>query len=234
MATVLGDQEADMEKTASGFAPIISVDIHPTEQLNIALKYEHKTTLEFENNTTKDFITGIDASTGQPITMFPDGKKARYDIPAQIVVGLTYKPIEKLLVSTGFHYYLDKQADWAGKQDSLDGNSFEFALGAEYSVTDKLAVSAGYLMTQTGATEGFQSDLSFSLPSNTFGGGIAYKIKPNIELNLAASYTMYAEGEKNYTHNFAGSGTYLPVKETYIKPILILAAGLNISFETGK
>jgi long-subunit fatty acid transport protein len=233
-ATILGDQEADMEKTAAGFTPIVSVNIHPSEKLNIALKYEHQTTLEFENNTTKDFTTGFDPATGAPVTMFPDGKKARYDIPSQIVVGATFKPIDKLLLSTGFHYYLDKNADWEGRQDSLDGNSIEFALGAEYSLTEKLLVSAGYLYTKSGATESYQTDLSYSLPSSSIGGGFAYKVTPMIELNLAGSYTMYQEGERNFSHDFAGSGTLLPVKETYIKPIWIVAVGLNINFGAGK
>jgi long-chain fatty acid transport protein len=227
---ILQDQEVDYEKTATGITPIISINIHPSDKLNIAIKYEHKTALEFTNKTTKDFTVGFNGTT--PVTMFPDGKKARYDIPAQIVVGATFKPIEKLMVSTGFHYYMDKQADWEGRQDSLDANSIEFALGAEYAVSEKLAVSAGYLYTKSGVTEGYQSDLSFSLPSSTVGGGIAYKITPMIELNLAGSYTVYQEGEKNYVPS--GSRTGISVKETYIKPIWIAAIGLNINFNAGK
>lgn len=153
------DREVDVEETASGFTPIISVNIKPNEMLNFALKYEHQTKLEFETKV----------NDGKDGGMFVDGEKYRYDIPAQIVVGATVIPIEKLLVSTGFHYYLDESADWSGREEQLDGNSLEFALGAEYGIGEKLLVSAGYLYTNTGATEAYQTDQSFSLPSSTVG-----------------------------------------------------------------
>ncbi|QQS51675.1 MAG: hypothetical protein IPM71_02820 [Bacteroidota bacterium] len=223
------DREVDVEETASGFTPIISVNIKPNEMLNFALKYEHQTKLEFETKV----------NDGKDGGMFVDGEKYRYDIPAQIVVGATVIPIEKLLVSTGFHYYLDESADWSGREEQLDGNSLEFALGAEYGIGEKLLVSAGYLYTNTGATEAYQTDQSFSLPSSTVGGGLAYKFSPMIELNLAGSYTAYQEGEKNFTHNIYAPDNVTIIEstnvtETYKKPIWIAAIGININFSAGK
>lgn len=233
-AAVLQDQEALTEATATGITPIISVNFKLNDQLNFSLKYEHQTNLEFTYDTEKDFTTGFE-SDGTPITKFPDGTKYRKDMPAQLVVGATYKPIDKLLVSTGYHLYLDKNADWDGNEENLDGNSWEFALGLEYNFTEKLLASAGWLATVTGATEAYQSDLSFSLPSNTLGGGLAYKFTPKIELNLAGQYTNYAEGQKNFTHNFTNNpADPRPVTETYKKPIWIAAVGLNINFSAGK
>ncbi len=223
------DREVDVEETASGFTPVISVNIKPNQMLNFALKYEHQTNLEFETKV----------NDGKDGGMFVDGEKYRYDIPAQIVVGATVIPIEKLLVSTGFHYYLDESADWSGREEQLDGNSLEFALGAEYGIGEKLLVSAGYLYTNTGATEAYQTDQSFSLPSSTVGGGLVYKFSPMIELNLAGSYTAYQEGEKNFTHNIYAPDNVTIIEstnvtETYKKPIWIAAIGLNINFSAGK
>jgi long-subunit fatty acid transport protein len=231
-AGLLADQEVDAEKTASGFTPIISVNISPSEKWNIALKYEHNTKLEFTNKTTSDVTTGYDEE-GNPITMFPDGAKSRLDIPSQIVAGLTYRPIDPLLISTGFHYYLDKNADWDGREELLDHNSWEFGLGLEYGITEKLKASAGYLRTQSGATEAYQTDLSFSLPSNSVGGGLAYQILPIMELNLGGSYTVYQKGEKNFDYD-AAYGLTVPVTETYEKPIWIVAIGLNFNFGATK
>jgi len=42
----------DVEKTASGFNGIISVDVVPVENLNLALRYETRTNLEFETSLT--------------------------------------------------------------------------------------------------------------------------------------------------------------------------------------
>ena len=231
--TVLLDQEVDYEKTASGFTPIISVNIKPIEQLNIALKYEHKTKLEFENSTSKDFIVGSDPETGVPITMFPDGEKSRYDIPAQIVVGLTYQVFDPLLVSTGFHYYLDKNADWDGREEYLDANSFEWGFGLEYNISEKFLVSAGYLLTKSGVSKDYQTDLSYSLPSNSVGGGFAFQVFPMLEVNLGGSYTMYKEGDRTFDHLFAGMYPS-EVTETYDKDVWIVAIGLNFNFGATK
>jgi long-chain fatty acid transport protein len=232
-SALLQDQTASTEATAHGVTPIISVNIKANDQLNISLKYEHKTKLEFTYNTEQDFTVGFQPN-GTPITMFPDGSKYRKDLPSQLVVGATYKPMEKLLVSTGYHLYMDKNADWAGNEDNVDKNSWEFALGLEYNLTEKLLASAGWLRTKSGVTEAYQSDLSYSLPSNTIGGGFEYKINEMIGVNLAGSYTMYAEGEKNFMHDFAKTGTMLPVKETYDKDVWIVAIGVNFNFGAGK
>jgi len=230
---VLKDQEASTEATATGITPIISVNIKATEQLNFSLKYEHQTNLEFTYATAKDFTTGFQPD-GTPITMFPDGSKYRKDLPSQISIGATFKPMEKLLVSTGYHMYLDKNADWEGNEDNLDGNSWEFALGLEYNISDKLIGSAGWLKTKSNVKEAYQSDLSYSLPSNTIGGGFEYKINEKINVNLAGQYTMYAAGEKNFDHNFANSGIMMPIKETYDKDVWIVAVGVNFNFGAGK
>lgn len=227
---VLQDQEADYEKKATGITPIISVNIKPSEQFNFSLKYEFNTALEFTNNTTKDFTVGFNPETGEPITMFPDGAKTNLDIPALLVVGATYKPIDKLLISTGFHYYFDKNANWDGREKDLESNSWEFGIGAEYEITDKLLASLGYLRTKSYATDAYQSDLSHTLPSNTIGGGLAYKLSPKMDLNLAGSYTAYEKGTRDFEHDFAKSGLMVPIQESYDKPIWIIAIGLNIHF----
>lgn len=218
------DTEVDVEQTASGITPIISINIKASEKFNFALKYEHQTNLEFETKV-------IDGKDGQG--MYTDGEKHRHDIPSQIVAGGTYNPLDNLLISTGFHYYLDKNANWEGKEKELDNNSWEFGLGLEYGFTEKFKASAGYLRTQSGATEEYQSDLSFSLSSNSGGAGIAYQILPMLELNLGGSYTVYIQGEKNFNYEDP-SGENVPIKETYEKPIWIVAIGLNFNFGANK
>jgi long-chain fatty acid transport protein len=242
-ANVLQDQEADYEKTATGFTPIISVNFKPNDQWNFAFKYEHRTKLEFTNKTSKDFTVGFEPD-GTPITMFPDGEKTRNDIPSMFMLGATFKPTDKLLLSTGIHYYFDKGADYGVKDesgekidnaDAFEGNSYEFALGAEYQITDKLKGSAGYLRTKSNPKNVYQSDLSQTLPSNSLAGGFAYQVIPMLEVNLAAMYTHYNEGINDITHYFGGDPT-MPktIREKYKKPVLTFAVGLNFNFSAGK
>lgn len=233
-STALADQEVEASKTATGITPIVSVDFHPIDMLNIAVKYEFKTKLEFttEADADKQGLVGFNPVTGAPVYLFTDGAKTRLDIPAMLSAGVTLNPIDPLLISAGGHYYFDKNADWGGREDQLDRGLLEVALGAEYGIGDHLAVSAGWLMTSTGATETYQTDQSYSLDTHTFGGGLGYKITEFLELNLAGSYTMYMEGTNTFQRELGGagqSGIFTSLTETYNKNTWIVAVGLDIS-----
>ncbi len=204
--------------------------------MNVGIKYEFRTELEMENKTTKDFITGFE-DDGTPITMFPNGEKVRADMPAMLSIGIGYNVNEKLKALIGYHYYFDKDADY-GKKDTLgdyvsndkviDNNYYELGLGLEYKLSEKLLISAGYLMASTGVNNDlYQTDLSYSLSSNTFGGGFAYKINDKFDVNLGVSYTMYDEMDKNYTHAMGGT-KYVSVIDTYDKDALIFGIGIDV------
>jgi long-chain fatty acid transport protein len=226
---LLGDQEVDAEKTGSGFTPIISVNIQPIDMLNIAVKYEHNTKLELTNKTAKDVIVGMNPGTGEPVTMFPDGAKARLDLPAMLSIGATLRPVEPLLLSTGFHYFFDKQADWAGRQDYLDANSWELGLAAEYALTGHFFLSGGWITTGVSPTDEYQTDMNYTLPSNAFSLGIGWDFMPNIQVNVGGQYVMYRKSERAFSHDFAGSGTMVSVSETLEKPTWLIGAGVNFT-----
>lgn len=225
---------ADVEETGSGITPVISVNIAPNDKLNIAVKYEMQTKLEL-TTTVND---GKDAGG-----MWVDGGKKTADMPAQLVVGLTYKPIEKLLVSTGVHYYFDKNVDYDGTSDSIttpegkvdnvnmiDKNFIEYALGLQYSLSEKINVSAGWLTTMTGVNAKYQDDLSYSLNTNTFGGGLEYKLNEMIGINLSGSYTMYKDGTVAKNSYAPPKGTGEPYTLSLDKNVWIVSVGLDFSF----
>ena len=213
--------EADVEETGSGITPIISVNIAPSEKLNVAIKYEMQTKLELTSKVNDGKNAG---------GMWVDGGKKSADMPAQLVVGLTYKPMEKLLVSAGMHYYFDTNVDYDGNDtidnNMIDKNFMEYALGLQYGITDKLAVSAGWLTTITGVNDMYQDDLSYSLNTNTFGGGFEYKINEMIAVNLAGSYTIYKDGEVDKV----SARTTLPYTLSLDKKVWMVAVGLDFSF----
>jgi long-subunit fatty acid transport protein len=113
----------------------------------------------------------------------------------------------------------------------MDHNDYEIGLGLEYSITDRLFVSAGYLLTSSGVTEDYQSDMSFDLSSNSVGGGFGFKLLDNLMLNAGVSYTKYTDGTKNYEHtNLVPPGAQIPTTDTYYLDALILSLGLDLSF----
>ncbi len=235
-AALLRDQEADVEQTGSGFTPIIGAHITPVENLNIGIKYEFKTEIELENNTTQDFYTGLDQSL-QEIGMFPDGAKVRADMPAMFSIGVDYKINDKLSVAAGYHTYFDKNANYGKTVDGvpvdndevIDRNLNELALGFEYQASDKLALSIGYLFTQTGVSEEYQSGLSYSNHSNSIGFGGKYAITPNIDANVGFGYTLYNDMRKVYqAEDQLGNPTF-QVIEGYDKDNFFLAFSLDFS-----
>ena len=218
------DKSVDVLQKGTGFTPIIGGNFTIAEKLTLAVKYEFLTKIELTNETKVD-------GTGS----FPDGATSRSDMPALLSIGASYPITKKLSASLGFNYYFDKSADY-GKKDTLgnyvsnesviDKNYFELALGLEYNITDKFLVSAGYLRAQTGVSESYQNDMSYSLTSNTVGFGGQYQISPAIALNLGSLFTFYKDDSKSFNHKLGT--TYVPVNETYSKSNWLLAIGLDV------
>ena len=214
----------DAEQTGMAVTPILSVNFSPNEKLNIALKYEFKTLLNLKTNV-------FDNKTGGGL--YNQDSVSIADLPAFITGGINFKPIDKLMLSGSFGYYFDKKVDYDGQTDvninQIDKNFFEFGLGAEYSITDKLRISAGWAATQTGVNSAYQSDLSYSTNTNSFGGGFGYRITPMIDLNIGGQYAIYQQGSKSFNH-YLDETNYVPVIETYDKSTWIAAIGLNFYF----
>jgi long-subunit fatty acid transport protein len=239
LTTLLFNQEADVVQKGHGITPIIGVNLSFGDKLNIGMKYEFKTKIDVENDTKSDFIADVTA-TG-PVYMFKDGAKVSSDMPAMFSMGVDYKVTPKFSATAGFHYYWDKAVNYGKTLNGaevdnskiIDNNYYELGLGLEYGITDKLLLSAGYLLAKTGVSEEYQNDLSYSLTSNTVGGGLGYKLTEKLMINAGVSYSIYNEGTKTYEHRLKTSPTtYVPINctDTYFKDTLILALGLDFSF----
>jgi len=78
----------------------------------------------------------------------------------------------------------------------VDSNSYSIGLGIEYDVTEKVAVSCGYLRSQVGVSEEYQTDFSYELNSDTFGFGGRIKLTPTMIIELGGLYGKYSEADK--------------------------------------
>lgn len=233
-SSLMQNQKADVLQTGSGITPIVGVNLSLGDKLDVAVKYEFVTKLRVINQTTSDFTTGIDPETGDPITMFPDGAETINDMPAMLAIGAEFRPIEKLMFTGSFNYYFDQAIDYDGSADKnidmIDKNFIEYAFGLEYGFTKSFRASLAYAGTKTGVNLNYQDELSYSLNTNTFGGGFGIRITPMIDLNLGAIYTIYQEGEKSYSRPMTGSGLLIPLTETYNKDTWVAAIGVDLHF----
>jgi long-subunit fatty acid transport protein len=238
LSGVTADQEADVIQKGDGFTPIIGANLSfMNEKLNIGIKYEFLTKMDLVdevndlNGVELGFVDGGSvSSTGvfTPTYMFNDGEITNADIPAFLSIGAAYKATDKLNVSVGVHTYFDQAAGWATDEDgnaTVDGNFLEYGLGLEYALTDNFLISAGYLGTQTSATEFYNDDLSYSLNTNTLGGGGAFKLNDRYTVQFGGFYTMY----KDATFDKLDAATGIAYTETYAKNTWAVSLGLDIS-----
>ena len=228
----LMDQEADVLQTATGFAPIISVNIQPIDMLNIAIKYEGKTSLKFKNETTSDFITAVDPETGATTaSMFPDGYEYNADMPALLSVAAMFRPTDRLMLTAGFTTYFDKPLDYSQGLglELIDKNYLSYSVGAEFGLTDALGISAGYSGTVTGVNELYQNDMTHSLNTSSFGGGFVYSIGSLMDINIGAAFTSYAEETYDKVKT-PPVGAPISFKETYDRGAWMIGVGVDLHF----
>lgn len=170
-----------------GVAPVVGIDYKLNDHFNFAAKYEFKTQVRMENESTVFEAYEIEA-----VNKFKDGEKVNEDSPALLTLGAQWAPISVVRINLGGHYFFDKQAEWYGNsQDKLDHNSYEILAGAEWDVSDKFTISAGGQLTRYGLTDEYMNDMSFVVNSYSVGFGANYKIRDNIKLKAAFFQTEY-------------------------------------------
>jgi long-chain fatty acid transport protein len=210
-AAMVKDKAVDVEQTGTAFTPIWSMFVTPCENFHLSFRYENGTALELQNKTTVD-------DTG----MFPNGKKTGNDIPAILALGADYTFSPKFRASLAYSLYLDKDADWDGREMTVNDNTYEVGLGLEYQLTDSIGLSAGYLMTQYGLSAAYQSDMSHSLSANTFGAGARIKLGAKFDLDLSAFLVNYKDDSKTISY-----GAFGPWKETYKRTTVGFGVGFG-------
>lgn len=191
----------DTEKTAVGVGGIFGVHVRPLPALDIALRYETETPLEFETSTDSENLAFIGA-----LTTFADGAKEKKNLPALLGIGIDYDILTQLTFSTSFNYYFikaaDDGADVAGASPYVVGYDDDYADGIEwglslaYRVVPWLWVSAGYNRTWSGGDEKTFYDFEYPLNSNSVGAGVrASLLDDRLGLVFALSTTLYEESE---------------------------------------
>lgn len=216
MAALVSDQAVDVKQKGKAITPLVGFDIRPNERLNLGIRYEFNTKLELENETNID-------DTG----LYPDGYKFRNDIPAILSLGGEYAFAEPVRIMVSYNLFFDKNANWEGREDFVDSNSYDISVGIEFDLTERITLSGGYLRSESGVSEDYQTDFSFELDSNTFGFGARINLSPSLNLELGGLYTKYADDDKTMSI----SEFPLPFTETYRQKNLVVSVGLEISLK---
>jgi long-chain fatty acid transport protein len=210
LAALTADKELNVKQVGSAITPILSVNVTPIRTLNFSLKYEFNTNLELENQTTID-------DTG----LYPDGAKERNDIPAILSLGLQYEVMPNFRAHLSYNLFFDKNADWEGRQDLVDNNTYDLALGLEYDLASAVSLSAGIMRTQFGLSEQYQTDFSHEMSCTSLGVGARLRMIPKLDLDLGVLYILYGTAQRSFT------GVTGPYTETYERSTLAFAVGFG-------
>lgn len=188
----LQDSETDNKQTGTGITPVAGIHFSPSEDLNITVKYEYKTRIEVINRTK-----------GHDLNFFEDGDKQYVYVPGFFAAGIGFRPEEPLEIQLSYNLYFDKDVSWGDNfRESAMGrsvkrkirdNTYELALGLQYSLNEKFAISMGGMISQTGVEDNWQSDFSYASPSVAFGGGFEWKLNDQLTLDAGFMKTSFKE-----------------------------------------
>ncbi len=213
----VSDKVVDTDQTGRGFTPMVGVNISPTENLNIALKYEMKTTLGLKNEPNE----------GDNYSEELFGEGVQSDIPAILAAGVGYRN-EMIEAQLSYNMYFNKGVDWGpnvrdrSMQREIEKNGMEVALGLQFNVLENFAFSVGGMYGDQGVADSYQSDFSFSNPSFTAGAGVEWKLTDALTVDAGFSNTFYQD--QTVTFDDPDLGEY---KETYSKTTMNFAVGLS-------
>ena len=213
VAAMIGDYNLDCSQSGFGITPIIGLDWN-LGKLNLAAKYEFRTKIELENESTNS--ANVDAL----MPAYADGGKVRSDIPALLTLGAQYQFTDAFRAMAGFHYYWDKDAQ--GSPIKKGNNTWEALLGFEWDVNDKIMLSMGGQRTDYNFDDADMSDINFNTPNYAICLGGAYKFSEKMKLNVGYMHSFY---EDHKTTN-ATSG----IARNYTRKNDVLGVSLDIAF----
>ena len=213
VAAMIQDYNLDCSQSGFGITPIIGLDWN-LGKLNLAAKYEFRTKIELENESTNS--ANVDAL----MPAYADGAKVRSDIPALLTLGAQYQFTDAFRAMAGFHYYWDKDAQ--GSPIKKGNNTWEALLGFEWDVNDKIMLSMGGQRTDYNFDDTDMSDINFNTPNYAICLGGAYKFSEKMKLNVGYMHSFY----EDHKTTSAASG----VARNYTRKNDVVGVSLDIAF----
>jgi long-chain fatty acid transport protein len=224
------DQTAtvELDRTGTGWCGIIGLNIAPTEQFNLGIRYETKTELDFETDVKRDtqrILPGLGVL---------DGEEKSRDLPALLGVGASMDITPEFRAEANLTYYFNDDADWTGNLTSQNGlidlpntdrdNGYDLGIAFEYTFMDQWLASFGYMFTETGLDADNMKYEAPELDAHSIAGGVKWSPTDRLDLNLGVLKTFY---QSETTTPVAG---LFPTGVELEKDVIIIALGIQYKF----
>lgn len=184
--------DIDSERNAFGVSGIFGLNYHPNDKLNLSMRYETETKLDFDTKEHRLSKFMENLVGGNPVigewTNAGDGKR---NLPAVAALGASYKVTEKTtLLASGNYYFIKEAGDDLGNFDHYD-NGYEVAVGVDYELNEKWTLMTGYQYTNTGANEKTYTDTDYVLDADMYSMGAKYKYNSQLDIMGTYSFVQY-------------------------------------------
>ncbi len=210
----------------------LSLAFKPSDNFSFGVNYRSKVIIDAKYGKAE--FNNVPGFLSQTLTT--TGFSAELPMPAELGIGMSFKPMKKLLFAVDYNYtywnvYKELRIEFKnGLPPSVANKSYQntstIRLGAEYQINDKMFVRGGYYYDQSPLTEGHFSPETPSLDTNNYTFGFGYQMKKwAIDLSLLyvdgierTDYTMVLD--EGTAHRFGG---------TYVSNAIIPGIGFTYS-----
>jgi len=230
------------EYSATGFTPIVGVNVKPNKDLVLAARFEAPTALEFKYEQKE--LGGTLANVAVVVLKnagIEDGKKIRQDLPAVIGLGAGYSINDRLAFDFSGTLYLLSGAnlgnvyDNGGEVDKINnyfGTGWEVGFGTVYKAVEDLKIGAGVQYAKASTKEKYLNDprtaLNASanpvLDSITLGTGVTHTFLRSLDITLSFLWCHYLP------ESFSIDSGAFRVSGRYEKDAIIIGYGMGYRF----
>ncbi len=217
---------------ADGFGGVVGMNMSPTPELNIGLRYESRVKLDFKTDLKQNDFP-------EEFGLADYREKNRRDFPAMFGIGAEYRLSPKLSTELDFNWYFQEDANWGKFDDGSDisdhaGDCWSLGGTFAYQVNETFLVSIGTIYTkfewndiaayyqEIGAFEVLYTD------NWHIGTGFAWKIKENVTFNFAVGQTIWED--KTIAYLQAENNGLPPVDVKTENATTTVAFGFDLAF----
>ena len=206
---------AELNGKANGFGFNLGIHIKPIEQLSIGITYRSQVNMKVKSGDATFTNLPSSLESNFPNTTFTTS----LPLPQIASLGLAYKASEKLDVVLDFNYgfwksYDSLSFDYTDNTSSLTDtrsprmyhNSYAIRLGAQYKVTEKLAVRLGVAFSQTPVPDDYVSPETPDADRFAYTAGIGYNFTEHFGANASFQFLAYQRDQTiNLENNITGT-----------------------------
>ena len=217
-AAQTADHILDVKQKGTSISPVLALAFHKGKW-DASVKYEFKMATELE-------IESAAVSANDPVIngIFPNGATVKSETPALLAVAVSrhFGPVK---VTAEWHDYFDKKAE-NSFSTVITGNTMEYLLGAEWTLSEKWLVSAGVQRTALDLDANKYSDMNFATSSTSIAAGLKYQACDLVGINLGIMPTLYDKVTAK------GKASGIDFTDVYHRTSL--AWGIGLDFKIGK